>query len=126
LIFTETVDYLGHLADVTHGRYNRLNRQRRTKRLSVTEGNGIPKMKKLLWVNGRKSTDLERQHGAYTPEDINEGSTHQTYTKDKTNLVCFNLHEVCLLSLVVCVVHTEDALKIGCKSHYQSWVAYLH
>ena len=84
-------------------------------------------MKKVLWVNGRKSTDLERQHGVCTPEEINECSTHQTDTKDKTNQVCFNLHEVCPLSLVVCVVlHTQDALKLGCKSHGQSWVAYLH
>jgi len=62
-------------------------------------------MKKLLWVNGRKSTDLERQHGVCTPEEINECSAHQTDTKDKTNQVCFNLHEVCPLSLVVYVVY---------------------
>jgi hypothetical protein len=61
-------------------------------------------MKKLLWVNGRKSTGLERQHGVCTPGEINECSTLQTDTKDKTNQVCFNLHEVCPLSLVVCVV----------------------
>ena len=88
----------------------------------------MPKMKKLLWVNGRKSTDLERQHGVCVPEEINECNTHQTYTKYKTNEVCFNLHEVCPLSLcgVCCVLHSQDALKLGCKSHGQSWVAYLH
>jgi len=61
-------------------------------------------MKKLLCVNERQSSDLERQHGVCTPEEINERSTHQTDTKDKTNQVCFNLHEVCPLSLVVCGV----------------------
>ena len=69
---------------------------------------------------------MERQHGVCTPEKINECSTHQTDNKDKTNQVCFNLHEMWPLSRVVCVVHTDDALQLGCKSHSQIWVTYLH
>ena len=105
------------------GRCNYLNRHRRTKRPSVTEGNGIPKMKKLLWVNGRKSTGLERQHGVCAPEEINECATHQTDAKDKkmklvlTFMKCALCPLWCVCVCVVCVVfvvwrliHTQDCM----------------
>jgi hypothetical protein len=47
----------------------------------------IPEMKKLLWVNQRKDSDFERQHGVCVPEQINECFTYLTDTKHRKKLV---------------------------------------